>query len=152
MGRNSNTNNPINLRKIIQPFRELIPRSIRNKSPSPLLNLRFKNHQLGVLTMKKTTLPINLSQEEIKQFCQRHSICKLSLFGSVLRDDFTRESDVDVLVEFEQGKTPGLAIITMEDELSNIINRQIDLRTSADLSRYFREQVLAEAIVIYEQN
>ncbi len=76
----------------------------------------------------------------------------MSLFGSVLRDDFTRESDVDVLVEFEPGKTPGLAIITMEDELSNIINRQIHLRTSADLSRYFREQVLAEAMVIYEQN
>jgi hypothetical protein len=102
--------------------------------------------------MGKTTLPINLSQEEIKKFCQRHSIRKLSLFGSVLRDDFTRESDVDVLVEFEPGKIPGLAIITMQDELSNIINRQIDLRTLADLSRYFREQVLAEAIVIYEQN
>lgn len=102
--------------------------------------------------MKQTTLPIDLPQEEIKKFCQRHSICKLSLFGSVLRDDFTKESDVDVLVEFEPGKTPGLAIITMEDELSNMINRQIDLRTSADLSRYFRDQVLAEAIVIYEQN
>ena len=102
--------------------------------------------------MKQTTLPINLSQEEIQQFCQRHSIRKLSLFGSVLSDDFTKESDVDVLVEFESGKTPGLAIITMEDELSNMINRQIDLRTSADLSRYFREQVLAEAIVIYEKN
>ncbi len=102
--------------------------------------------------MKITTLPINLSSEEIKQFCQRYSIRKLSLFGSVLRDDFTRESDVDVLVEFEPGKTPGLAIITMEDELSNMINRQIDLRTSADLSRYFREQVLAESMVIYEQN
>ena len=102
--------------------------------------------------MKKTTLPIHLSQEEIKQFCQRHSIRKLSLFGSVLGNDFTRESDVDVLVEFELGKTPGLAIITMEDELSNIINRQIDLRTAGDLSRYFREQVLAEALVIYEQN
>jgi len=102
--------------------------------------------------MKKTTLLIHLSQEEIKQFCQRHSIRKLSLFGSVLRNDFTRESDVDVLVEFELGKTPGLAIITMEDELSNIIKRQIDLRTAADLSRYFREQVLAEALVIYEQN
>ncbi len=98
----------------------------------------------------KKTLPINLSQEEIKQFCQRHSIRKLSLFGSVLRDDFARESDVDVLVEFEPEKTPGLAIITMEDELSSIINRQIDLRTSADLSRYFREQVLASAMVIYE--
>jgi len=102
--------------------------------------------------MKKITLPIYLSQEEIKQFCQRHSIRKLSLFGSVLRNDFTRESDVDVLVEFELGKTPGLAIITMEDELSNIMSRQIDLRTAADLSRYFREQVLAEALVIYEQN
>ena len=102
--------------------------------------------------MKKTTLLIHLSQEEIKQFCQRHSIRKLSLFGSVLRNDFTRESDVDVLVEFELGKTPGLAIITMEDELSNIMSRQIDLRTAADLSRYFREQVLAEALVIYEQN
>ena len=100
--------------------------------------------------MEKTTLPIHLSQEEIKQFCQRHSIRKLSLFGSVLRNDFTRESDVDVLVEFELGKTPGLAIITMEDELSNIMNRQIDLRTAADLSHYFREQVLAEALVIYE--
>jgi uncharacterized protein len=102
--------------------------------------------------MQQTTLPINLSQEEIKQFCQRYSIRKLSLFGSVLRDDFTRESDVDILVEFESGKTPGLAIVTMQDELSNIINRQIDLRTAADLSRYFREQVLAEAMVIYEQN
>ncbi|WP_414625154.1 nucleotidyltransferase family protein [Calothrix sp. CCY 0018] len=100
--------------------------------------------------MKK--IPLHLSQAEIKQFCQRNSIRKLSLFGSVLRDDFTKESDVDVLVEFEPAKTPGLAITTMEDELSNIINRQIDLRTSADLSRYFREQVLAEAMVIYEQN
>lgn len=102
--------------------------------------------------MQKTTLPINFSQEKIQQFCQRYSIRKLSLFGSVLRDDFTRESDVDVLVEFEPRKTPGLAIITMQDELSNIINRQIDLRTAADLSRYFRDKVLAEAMVIYEQN
>jgi predicted nucleotidyltransferase len=102
--------------------------------------------------MKQNTLPINLSQEEINHFCQSYSIRKLSLFGSVLRDDFTKESDVEVLVEFEPGKTPGLDIITMEDELSSIINRQIDLRTLADLSRYFREQVLIEAMVIYEQN
>ena len=102
--------------------------------------------------MKQNTLTINLSPEEINHFCQSYSIRKLSLFGSVLRDDFTKESDVDVLVEFEPGKTPGLDIITMEDELSSIINRQIDLRTLADLSRYFREQVLIEAMVIYEQN
>ena len=102
--------------------------------------------------MKQTTLPINLAPEAIKQFCQHHSIRKLSLFGSVLRDDFTKESDVDVLVEFEPDKTPGLAIITMQDEFSQMANRRIDLRTSADLSRYFRDRVLAEAIVIYEQN
>ena len=100
--------------------------------------------------MKQKTLPIYLSEEDIKEFCQRHSIRKLSLFGSVLRDDFTKESDVDVLVEFQPGKTPGLAIVTIEDELSNIINRQVDLRTIADLSRYFRSEVLMEAIVIYE--
>ena len=102
--------------------------------------------------MQQTTLPIDLSLEEIKQFCQRHSIRKLSLFGSVLRDNFTKESDVDILVEFEPGKTPGLAIITMQDELSTMTNRQVDLRTPADLSRYFRDRVLAEAIVIYDQN
>ena len=101
--------------------------------------------------MKQITLPINLSQEKIEQFCQCNSIRKFSLFGSVLRDDFTSESDVDILVEFEKGKTPGLAIITMQDELSKIINRQVDLRTPEDLSRYFREQVLAEAMVIYEK-
>lgn len=100
--------------------------------------------------MKQKTLPIYLSDEEIKQFCQSHSIRKLSLFGSVLRDDFSKESDVDVLVEFQPGKTPGLAIITMEDELSSIINRKVDLRTLADLSRYFRPEVLMEAMVIYE--
>lgn len=64
--------------------------------------------------MKETTLLINLYQEEIKQFYQGHSIRKLSLFGSVLRDDFRKESDVDVLVEFEPGKIPGLTIITLD--------------------------------------
>ncbi len=98
------------------------------------------------------TLPISLNIDKISEFCQQYYICKLSLFGSVLRDDFTYKSDVDVLVEFEPGKTPGLAIITMEDELSNIINRKIDLRTPKDLSRYFREEVMKEAMVIYEQN
>ena len=98
------------------------------------------------------TLPIRLNLDQIQRFCQHYQIRKLSLFGSVLREDFTPQSDVDVLVEFEPGKTPGLAIITMEDELSQIINRQIDLRTPADLSRYFREEVMKKALVIYEQN
>ena len=97
------------------------------------------------------TLPINLPKAEINQFCQHNNISKLSLFGSVLGNDFTTESDIDILVEFQPGKTPGLAIIRMEDELSYLLGRAVDLRTPADLSRYFRDRVLHEAMVIYEQ-
>jgi predicted nucleotidyltransferase len=102
--------------------------------------------------MSLPTLPISLNLEQIHQFCRVNQIRKLSPFGSVLKEDFTPESDVDVLVEFQQGKTPGLAIVSMEDELSCIIQRQVDLRTIGDLSRYFREQVRQEALVIYEQD
>ena len=97
------------------------------------------------------TLPIHLPMTEIQDFCRRFHIRKLSLFGSVLRDDFTADSDVDVLVEFATGKTPGLAIVTMEDELSDLLERVVDLRTPAELSCYFRKSVLEEAVVIYEQ-
>jgi len=84
------------------------------------------------------------------QFCQRHHIQKLSLFGSVLRDDFTPESDVDFLVAFEPDRIPGLIRLAgMEIELSNLIGRKADLRTAGDLSRYFREEVIAEAVVQY---
>lgn len=97
-------------------------------------------------------LPIELPIPEIHFFCQQYNIRKLSLFGSVLRDDFNAQSDVDILVEFEQGKTPGWEIVTMEYELSNLLKRVVDLRTIAELSHYFRHQVLADAMVIYEQN
>ena len=92
------------------------------------------------------TLPIDLPKAEINQICQQYNISKLSLFGSVLRHDFTTESDIDILVEFEPGKTPGLAIIRIEDELI-VLGRVVDLRTPKDLSRYFRLlRVLQEAI------
>lgn len=71
------------------------------------------------------------------------------LFGSVLRDDFTESSDIDILVEFQPGKPPGLAIVTMQDELAELCGRDVDLRTPAELSRYFRDQVMQEAMVIY---
>ncbi|MDJ1178064.1 nucleotidyltransferase family protein [Roseofilum sp. BLCC_M91] len=100
--------------------------------------------------MVTQTLPINISEEQISQFCQRHHIQKLCLFGSVLRDDFTPESDVDFLVTFEPDYIPGLIRLAgMEIELSNLIGRKADLRTAGDLSRYFREEVLAEAVVQY---
>jgi len=99
------------------------------------------------------TLPISVPHDRIAEFCQRHHIRKLSLFGSVLRDDFRPESDIDILVEFEPGKTPGFAIVTMQQELSELFGgRTIDLRTPQELSRYIRNRVMAEALVQYVQN
>ena len=92
---------------------------------------------------------IEVPREEIAAFCRRHHIRKLAFFGSVLRDDFTPESDVDVLVEFELGQTPGLAFFAMQRELSEILGRKVDLNTAQDLSPYFRHEVLDEAEVLY---
>ena len=96
---------------------------------------------------------INLSKILIADFCQRYHIRKLSLFGSVLRDDFKADSDVDVLVEFEPTHTPGLIrLAKMEMELSAILGgRAVDLRTPDDLSRYFRTEVMKKAEVQYAQ-
>ena len=93
---------------------------------------------------------ITLPKDKIEDFCRRHHIRKLSLFGSVLRGDFRPDSDVDVLVEFEPGYSVGLIRLAgMEIELSNIIGRKVDLRTPAELSRYFRQKVLDVAEVQY---
>ncbi|MBM3947458.1 MAG: nucleotidyltransferase family protein [SAR202 cluster bacterium] len=92
---------------------------------------------------------IEVPREEIAAFCRRYHIRKLAFFGSVLRDDFTPESDVDVLVEFEPGHTPGLAFFTMQRELSDILGRKVDLNTVNDLSPYFRQEVLGEAEALY---
>ena len=88
---------------------------------------------------------IIIDREKISDFCRRHHIRKLALFGSVLREDFKPESDVDVLVEFEEGHIPGLAFFSMERELSEILNHKVDLNTPQFLSPYFRDHVLAEA-------
>lgn len=96
-------------------------------------------------------LPVLIDPAQIAAFCQRHHICKLALFGSVLREDFADASDVDFLVEFELGKTPGFAIVSMEDELSAMLEgRKADLRTPNELSRYFRDRVLSEAMTLYD--
>lgn len=93
---------------------------------------------------------ITLPKDKIEDFCRRHHIRKLSLFGSVLRGDFRPDSDVDVLVEFEPGYSVGLIRLAgMEIELSSIIGRKVDLRTPAELSRYFRQKVLDVAEVQY---
>lgn len=92
---------------------------------------------------------IDIPTDRLADFCRRHRIRKLSLFGSILRDDFRPESDIDVLVEFEPGCTPGLAFFGMQEELSEILAHKVDLNTSGFLSKYFRDEVLAEAEVQY---
>ncbi len=94
---------------------------------------------------------IKLPKEKITEFCKANHILKLSLFGSVLRDDFREESDLDILVEFEPGKVPGLiGLSRMERQLSEILRgRKVDLRTPNDLSKYFRDEVLANSEVQY---
>ena len=94
-------------------------------------------------------IPVN--RRRIAAFCRKHHIRRLSLFGSVLREDFRPDSDVDVLVEFEPGHVPGLAFFAMEAELSEILGRKVDLNTSGFVSPYFRDQVLTEAEVQYVQ-
>jgi uncharacterized protein len=93
---------------------------------------------------------IDISADALAAFCRRHHIRRLSLFGSILRSDFGRDSDVDVLVEFEPGHTPGLAFFGMQDELTNLMGRKVDLHTANSLSKYFRTRVLAEAEVQYD--
>ena len=88
--------------------------------------------------------------DRIADFCRRHHIRKLSLFGSVLRDDFRPDSDIDVLVEFEPEARMGLAFFAMEIELSEILGRKVDLNTPGFLSKYFRDEVLREAEVQYD--
>ncbi len=92
---------------------------------------------------------INIPKAKIAEFCKKHHIRKLALFGSVLRDDFRADSDVDVLVEFEPGHVPGLAFFEMEAELSHILGCKVDLNTPHFLSRYFRDRVLREAEIQY---
>ena len=101
--------------------------------------------------MVRDSLSIEIPQEKIAQFCQRHHIRKFALFGSVLRDDFRPDSDIDVLVEFEPDWIPGLAFFAMQDELSEILGRRVDLNTPNFLSRYIRDEVEAQAVVQYVQ-
>jgi predicted nucleotidyltransferase len=93
---------------------------------------------------------ISPPREEIAEFCRRNRIRRLALFGSVLRDDFGPESDVDVLVEFEPGHRLGFAFFALQEELSQLLGRKVDLNTREDLSRYFRDDVARAAQPIYE--
>ncbi len=96
---------------------------------------------------------IKIPRDKIEEFCRRNHLKRLAFFVSSLRKDFDRESDIDILVEFEPGDTPGFfKLFDMEQELSSLFNgRKVDLRTPGDLSRYFRERVRKEAETYYVQ-
>lgn len=96
------------------------------------------------------SVKVEIPKEQIEAFCRRNRVRRLAFFGSVLRDDFTPESDVDVLVEFEPGTRVGLQFFGMEQELSEILGRKVDLNTPGFLSKYFRDKVIAEAEVLYD--
>jgi len=91
-----------------------------------------------------------IDREALAAVCRSHGIRRLALFGSVLRGDAGGESDLDILVEFEPGRTPGLRFITIQDELSDLMGRKVDLNTPGFLSPHFRDRVLREAFPLYE--
>jgi predicted nucleotidyltransferase len=93
---------------------------------------------------------VDIPQDKLAEFCRRHRIRKLALFGSVLRNDFGEDSDIDVLVEFEPGTAVGLSFFSIERELSLLLGRKVDLNTPGFLGKYLRNQILSEAEVKYE--
>ena len=96
---------------------------------------------------------VDLPENQIADFCQKNHIYKLAIFGSVLKEDFHTESDIDFLVEFEKGHTPGfIRLADMEIELSKLLGgKKVDIRTPEDLSKYFRYEVISSSEVKYVQ-
>ncbi|MBD3240635.1 MAG: nucleotidyltransferase [Chitinivibrionales bacterium] len=93
----------------------------------------------------------HIDRDMLVDFCRRNHIRRMSLFGSALKGALSPESDIDLLIEFEQGHVPGLiTLVGMENELSVRLGRKVDLRTPGDLSRHFRDEVVREAEVQYE--
>lgn len=95
-------------------------------------------------------MKLSLPYEQIAEFCRKWNVTEFALFGSVLRDDFGSESDVDVLVEFEPGHRLGFAFFGVQEERSRLLGRRVDLNTRQDLSRYFRDEVASAAEPIYD--
>jgi uncharacterized protein len=111
-----------------------------NKRPLPVIEDRLRQR-------------VNISEKRLADFCRKNHIKSLSLFGSVLREDFRPDSDVDILVEFQPDRTPGLLkMARMESELSLLFaKRKVDLRTPQDLSHHFRDRVMHEAVALCRQ-
>ena len=94
-------------------------------------------------------IDLHIEHEKISLICQKYHIQKLSVFGSVLYGEDSSSSDIDLLVEFERGHTPGFSFVSLQDELSFLFNRKVDLHTPQSLSKYFRNEVSKEAQGVY---
>ncbi len=92
---------------------------------------------------------LSVSQTALIQFCEQHFISRLSIFGSVIHGNSRSESDIDVLVEFLPEHIPGFAFAKIQEKLSKLFNRRVDLHTPNSLSRYFRNEVISEAVLLY---
>lgn len=93
---------------------------------------------------------INIDREKLNDICRRYNVRRLALFGSVEREDFTDSSDVDILVEFEKNATIGLSFFSLQEELSELIGRRVDLNTPGFLSPQFRDRVIREARPVFD--
>jgi predicted nucleotidyltransferase len=96
------------------------------------------------------SLAVQIDRERLAELCRRHGIRRLALFGSALREDFGPHSDVDVLVEFEPGRPVGLRFVAIQEELTELLGRKVDLNTPGFLSPHFRSRVLSAAVPLYE--
>lgn len=96
-----------------------------------------------------TGLPMHIPTDRLAQLCRAYHVRRLAFFGSVLRDDFGPQSDVDMLIEFEPGHTPGLAFFRLQSELSALVGREVDLNTEKCLSPQFRREVENDARNVY---
>ena len=96
------------------------------------------------------TPQIDIDRTQLKKLCRKYGVRRLALFGSVIRDDFGEDSDVDILVEFQPDATVGLSFFSLQKELSRLIGRQVDLSTPGFLSPQIRDKVASEARPVYE--
>jgi len=93
---------------------------------------------------------IEIDRQKLEELCRAYRVRRLALFGSVVRDDFSADSDVDVLVEFEADAKVGFSFFSLQDELSDLFGRQVDLSTPGFLSPRIRDRVVGEARPVYE--
>jgi predicted nucleotidyltransferase len=131
------------------PLEETLRRVIREELQIP--DASVERHGPGTRTRPSSAIqPGSSTSAKIADLCSRWHIRRLALFGSVLRDDHRADSDIDVLVEFEPGHVPGFDFITIQDELTEIFGRQVDLHTPSTLSKFFRDDVLDRAKTLYD--